>query len=93
VAGRGDIAALARADGGAGSGQLGRSGGSAVARPPTGAIETHAWRDGRTVTVRARLRAYGRRYRIDFGTNHEGCSVERARVELDRILQQVERGT
>jgi integrase len=45
------------------------------------------------VTVRARLRAYGRRYRIDFGTNHEGWSVERARVELDRILQQVERGT
>ena len=59
----------------------------------TGAIETHAWRDGRTITVRARLRAYGRRYRIDFGTNHEGWSVERARVELDRILQQVERGT
>jgi integrase len=45
------------------------------------------------MTVRARLRAYGRRYRIDFGTNHEGWSVERARVELDRILQQVERGT
>jgi hypothetical protein len=44
------------------------------------------------VTVRARLRAYGRRYWIDFGTNHEGWSVERARVELDRILQQVERG-
>src|SRR3954451_21847478 len=59
----------------------------------TGAIETHEWRDGRTVTVRARLRAYGRRYRIDFGTNHEGWSIERARVELDRILQQVERGT
>ena len=45
------------------------------------------------MTVRARLRAYGRRYRIDFGTNHEGWSVERARVELDRILRQVERGT
>jgi integrase len=59
----------------------------------SGAIETHAWRDGRTVTIRARVRAYGRRYRIDFGTNHEGWSVERARVELDRILQQVERGT
>jgi hypothetical protein len=64
-----------------------------MARRATGTIETHPWRDGRTVTVRARLRAYGRRYRIDFGTNHEGWSVERARVELDRILQQVERGT
>jgi integrase len=67
--------------------------GSGMAPRATGAIETHHWRDGRTVTVRARLRAYGRRYRIDFGTNHEGWSVERARVELDRILQQVERGT
>lgn len=66
---------------------------SGMARRATGAIETHTWRDGRTVTVRARLRAYGRRYRIDFGTNHEGWSIERARVELDRILQQVERGT
>jgi hypothetical protein len=31
-----------------------------------------------------------RRYRIDFGTNQEGWSV--ARVELNRILQHVERG-
>src|SRR3954469_24543750 len=71
------------------------AGRSGNAMPPrsSGAIETHAWRDGRTVTIRARVRAYGRRYRIDFGTNHEGWSVERARVELDRILQQVERGT
>jgi hypothetical protein len=66
---------------------------SGMAPRATGAIETHEWRDGRTVTVRARLRAYGRRYRIAFGTNHEGWSVERARVELDRILQHVERGT
>jgi integrase len=63
--------------------------------PPraSGTIETHAWRDRRTVTIRVRVRAYGRRYRIDLGTNPEGWSVERARVELDRILQQVERGT
>jgi integrase len=68
---------------------------SASAMPPraSGAIETHVWRDGRTVTIRARVRAYGRRYRVDFGTNHEGWSVERARVALDRILRQVERGT
>src|SRR4051794_36165213 len=60
-------------------------GGRRSAMPPraSGAIETHAWRDGRTVTIRARVRVYGRRYRIDFGTNHEGWSVERARVELD----------
>jgi hypothetical protein len=71
----------------------GRARRSGMARRATGTIETHAWRDGRTVTVRARVRAYGRRHRIDFGTNHEGWSVERARVELDRILQQIERGT
>jgi hypothetical protein len=37
-------------------------GGSANAMAPraSGAIETHAWRDGRTVTIRARVRAYGR---------------------------------
>jgi integrase len=88
------MAAVGRAaGGGAGAAERGSGSDSAVARRATGAIETHAWRDGRTVTVRARLRAYGRRYRIDFGTNHEGWSVERARVELDRILQQVERGT
>jgi hypothetical protein len=57
-----------------------------MARRATGAIETHAWRGGRTVTVRARLRAYGRRYRIDFGTNHEGWNVERARVECGALL-------
>jgi hypothetical protein len=33
-----------------------------MARRATGTIETHPWRDGRTVTVRARLRAYGGRY-------------------------------
>ena len=57
MAGSGDNAAVAAAGGGAGSRYLGRSGDSAVARRATGAIETHAWRDGRTVTVRARLRA------------------------------------
>jgi integrase len=65
----------------------------AMPRPPTGSIETHAWRNGRTVTFRARFRACGRRWRIDFGTNHEGWSEERARVELERIMGQVARGT
>jgi integrase len=62
-------------------------------RTRTGTIEAHRWKDGRTVTYRARFPAYGRRWRIDFGTNHEGWSEQRARVELDRILAQVERGT
>lgn len=65
-----------------------------VPQQPRGSIETYRWADGRTVTIRARVRAYGRRYRIDFGTNHEGWSEERARVELEKkILPQIERGT
>lgn len=63
--------------------------------PPraSGSIETYAWKDGRTVTFRARVRAYGQRHRLDFGTNHEGWSLERAENELARITRQIERGT
>ena len=55
-----------------------------MARPATGTIETHEWRDGRTVTVRVRLRAYGRRYRIDFGTNHAQC-LKRKRIDHELV--------
>lgn len=63
--------------------------------PPraTGTIESYPWRDGRTVTFRGRVRLRGQRYRIDFGTNHEGWNAARAQVELDVILRQCERGT
>lgn len=94
MAGETDTAAAVESAGAGGNARQRRwLGASGMARRATGAIETYTWRDGRTVTIRARLRAYGRRYRIDFGTNHEGWSIERARVEFDRILQQVERGT
>ncbi|MQA76311.1 MAG: tyrosine-type recombinase/integrase [Solirubrobacterales bacterium] len=62
-------------------------------RPRTGTIESYEWRDGRTVTWRLRVRDRGRRYRIDLGTNHEGWNRERARVELERIMGKIERGT
>lgn len=62
-------------------------------RQPTGSIESYPWKDGRTVTWRVRVRASGRRHRIDLGTNHEGWNEDRARVELDRILREIERGT
>lgn len=63
--------------------------------PPraTGTIESYPWKDGRTVTFRVRVRFRGQRYRIDFGTNHEGWNSARAQVELDEILRQCERGT
>jgi integrase len=65
----------------------------AVPRPRTGTIESYAWKDGRTVTWRLRVRDRGRRHRIDLGTNHEGWNRERARAEVERIMGQIERGT
>jgi hypothetical protein len=65
----------------------------AMPRSATGTIETHRWKDGRTITYRLRVRAYGRRWRIDLGTNHEGWNEDRAQVELDHINQQIARGT
>jgi hypothetical protein len=62
-------------------------------RRATGRIEPHEWADGRTVTFRLKVRALGRRHTISLGTNHEGWSMERAQVELERILRQIERGT
>jgi integrase len=64
-----------------------------VPRRPTGSIESYPWKDGRTVTWRLRFRAYGKRHRVDLGTDHEGWNEDRAQVELERIMGQVERGT
>src|ERR1700742_1458365 len=61
-------------------------------RPASGSIESHEWKDGRTVSWWLRVRASGQRYRVDLGTNHEGWGEERAQVELDKALEQVRRG-
>ena len=62
-------------------------------RRATGRIEPHEWADGRTVTFRLKVRAHGQRYTITLGTNHAGWSMERAQVELEQIMGQIERGT
>jgi integrase len=62
-------------------------------RRVTGRIEPHVWADGRTVTFRLKVRLHGKRYTISLGTNHEGWSMERAQVELEQIMRQIERGT
>jgi integrase len=62
-------------------------------RPATGEVESHAWKDGRTVTWRLRVPFKGRRIRVTLGTNHEGLTEESADVELERIMGQIERGT
>jgi integrase len=64
-----------------------------VPRRATGTIVRHRWKDGRTISWWLRVRAYGRRWRVDLGTSHEGWNEERAQVELDRILAQIDRGT
>jgi integrase len=62
-------------------------------RRATGRIELHEWADGRTVTFRLKVRADGKRYTISLGTNHEGWSMDRARVELEQAMRRIERGT
>jgi integrase len=62
-------------------------------RTASGTIETHPWKDGRTITYRARVPFRGRRYRVEFGTNREGWSPERAQNELERIMDRIARGT
>ena len=62
-------------------------------RRATGRIEPHDWADGRTVTFRLKVRAHGQRYTITLGSNHAGWSMERAQVELEQIMGQIERGT
>jgi integrase len=62
-------------------------------RRAKGTIDPHEWADGRTVTFRLKVRADGKRYTISLGTNHEGWSMERAQVQLEQIMRQIERGT
>ena len=46
-----------------------------------------------TITFGARVRAYGKRHRLTFGTNRQGWNRTRADIALEEILQKVERGT
>jgi hypothetical protein len=63
-----------------------------MARPNTGEVTQWPWKDGKTITYGARLYAYGRRHRLVFGTNTQSWNDVRAEIELESILQQVERG-
>ncbi len=63
-----------------------------MSRPRTGQVTEWRWEDDRTITYGARLRAYGRRYRLVFGTNRQGWNRIRAEIEVEQILQQAQRG-
>jgi integrase len=64
-----------------------------MGRPNIGEITERKWKDGRTITFGARLSAYDLRHRLVFGTNLQGWNRIRAEIELEGILQKVERGT
>jgi integrase len=64
-----------------------------MGRPNSGEVTERPWEDGKTITFGARLYAYGRRHRLAFGTNAQGWNAVRAEIELESILQQVDRGT
>jgi integrase len=62
-------------------------------RQASGHMESHTWKDGRTVSWRLTIRADGARHKLTLGTNHEGFNQERAEVERDEVLAQIRRGT
>jgi hypothetical protein len=62
-------------------------------RPLTGQIIEKPWADGDTTSYLVRVYAYGRRERVTLGTNTQGWNQQRAELELERIVQQIERGT
>jgi integrase len=64
-----------------------------VPRKASGTVEEHRWADGETITFRLRIPFEGQRQRIELGTNREGWNRERADVERERIMGQIERGT
>src|SRR5664280_309471 len=64
-----------------------------MAKPNSGEVTERRWTDGQTVTFGARVRAYGKRHRLTFGTNRQGWNRTRADIALEEILQKVERGT
>jgi hypothetical protein len=64
-----------------------------MARPGAGEVTEWPWKDGQTITFGVRLYAYGRRWRLVFGTSAQGWNETRAQIEVESILQQVERGT
>lgn len=62
-------------------------------RPSTGTVAAHPHADGTTISYYLRFSALRRRWRLNVGTNLGGWNEHRARSELDRILDQVRRGT
>jgi len=59
----------------------------------TGEVTEWRWADGTTVTFGARVYTYARREKVASGTDKQGWNRRRAEIELEKIVQQIERGT
>ncbi len=64
-----------------------------MARQTLGHVLERPWADGVTVSYGAQVRAYGRYEKVTFGTNKQGWNRTRAELEIERIVQQIERRT
>jgi integrase len=64
-----------------------------MARPQVGHVFERPWSDGQTTSYGAQVRAYGRYEKVTFGTNKQGWNRQRAELEAEKIIQQIERGT
>ena len=62
-------------------------------RPKTGSVFDKPWADGETISFGAWVYAYGRREKMTFGTNKQGWNRQRAELETEKIIQQIQRGT
>jgi integrase len=63
-----------------------------MARQNTGSVFEKLWSDGTTTSYGAYVRAYGGREKLTFGTTKQGWNRQRAEIETEKILQQIERG-
>jgi integrase len=68
-----------------------RSGGKPLDPRATGEVLTYQRKDGLTSWY-LRIRAYGRRHRLNLGTELDGWTEARARIELQNVLARVQAG-
>jgi hypothetical protein len=62
-----------------------------MARPLAGSIDSHLCKDG-SISYRDRVRAYGRAEKVTLGNSKQRWNDVRAGLELEKIIQQIERG-
>ena len=64
-----------------------------MARKNTGSVFEKVWADGKTISYGAQVRAYGPLREGHVRDQQAGVEPQRAEIEAERIVQQIERGT